>query len=244
MSVASPPGVRRTRPRTQSLILLRQKELKNVQGDERDVMLFFKRAPWALIATAGVSMGFGPLNPTGGKCCLNVAVTRRKVALCGVFEPRRLDEIDLGRNQAVGVGHLKTQVRYASRGNVGHRRRLEPYGEGVEPPPRRVRLLAFGTRGTRFTAAVCCSGDRIDRGCCGIRSTPADTCLRSSVTARRTIPRRTPGSGIGFARVCSSRLVGASTGSGRQTGGWIPTGRWSGSGRPSRRQGLRLARRR
>lgn len=52
------------------------KNLENIQGDERDVMLF--SICYGPDATGKVSMHFGPLNRQGGERRLNVAVTRAR----------------------------------------------------------------------------------------------------------------------------------------------------------------------
>jgi superfamily I DNA and/or RNA helicase len=81
------------------------KNLENVQGDERDVILFslaFSTDP----ATGQLPLNFGPLSQIGGERRLNVAVTRarRQVILFASFVPRY---IDLNRTAAVGTRHLR-----------------------------------------------------------------------------------------------------------------------------------------
>lgn len=52
------------------------KNLENVQGDERDVILF--SVCYGPDATGRVSLNFGPLNQAGGWRRLNVAVSRAR----------------------------------------------------------------------------------------------------------------------------------------------------------------------
>ncbi len=90
------------------------KNLENVQGDERDVMLF--SIGYGPDQTGRVTMAFGPLNRAGGERRLNVAVTRARELLI-VFSTLRPDQIDLSRTNALGVKHLKGFLDYAARGH-------------------------------------------------------------------------------------------------------------------------------
>ncbi len=91
------------------------KNLENVQGDERDVMLF--SVCYGPDQSGRVAMNFGPLNREGGERRLNVAVTRARELLM-VFSTLRADQIDLSRTNAMGVRHLKAFLDYAGRGAV------------------------------------------------------------------------------------------------------------------------------
>jgi len=89
------------------------KNLENVQGDERDVILF--SICYGADESGRVSMNFGPLNRNGGERRLNVAVTRAKHEVV-VFSGLRADQIDLARTRARGVRDLKRFLDYAERG--------------------------------------------------------------------------------------------------------------------------------
>ncbi|AWV89005.1 DUF4011 domain-containing protein [Bradymonas sediminis] len=89
------------------------KNLENVQGDERDIMLF--SICYAPDREGRLSMNFGPLNRQGGERRLNVAITRARQQLI-VFATLRPEQIDLSRTSAMAVGHLKTFLRYAEMG--------------------------------------------------------------------------------------------------------------------------------
>jgi len=90
------------------------KNLENVQGDERDVILFsvaFSKKPDG----GPLPLNFGPLTATGGEKRLNVAVTRarRKVVLFASFDPA---DIDLARTSSKGMAHLRAYLEVAAHG--------------------------------------------------------------------------------------------------------------------------------
>lgn len=86
------------------------KNLENVQGDERDVILF--SIGYGPDKDGKVSMNFGPLNNAGGERRLNVAVSRARYEML-VFSTLRASQIDLRRSQARGVEGLKHFLEYA-----------------------------------------------------------------------------------------------------------------------------------
>lgn len=85
------------------------KALENVQGDERDIILF--SVGYGPQADGSFSANFGPVNRKGGERRLNVAVTRarRKVEVFSSFQPEAL----AGRAKAVGLVRLLEYMRYA-----------------------------------------------------------------------------------------------------------------------------------
>ncbi|MCO8273571.1 DUF4011 domain-containing protein [Actinoplanes sp. TRM 88003] len=90
------------------------KNLENVQGDERDVILFslaFSTDP----DTGRLPLNFGPLSQTGGERRLNVAITRarRQVVLFASFDP---GDIDLARTTSIGTQHLRAYCEMAAVG--------------------------------------------------------------------------------------------------------------------------------
>ena len=89
------------------------KNLENVQGDERDVILF--SVGYAPDAQGDFAMNFGPLNRSGGERRLNVAITRAREQVV-VFASIHAEQIDLSRTKAVGAAHLKEFLAYAARG--------------------------------------------------------------------------------------------------------------------------------
>ena len=91
------------------------KNLENVQGDERDVILF--SVGYAPDADGKLAMNFGPLNRDGGERRLNVAVTRAKEQVV-VFSSIHGSQIDLNRTSATGAAHLKSFLEFAEKGGV------------------------------------------------------------------------------------------------------------------------------
>ena len=86
------------------------KNLENVQGDERDVILF--SIGYGPDENGKVSMNFGPLNRDGGWRRLNVAVSRARCEMM-VFSTLRPDQINLNRTGAEGVAALRGFLEYA-----------------------------------------------------------------------------------------------------------------------------------
>ncbi|MBO7482490.1 MAG: DUF4011 domain-containing protein [Kiritimatiellae bacterium] len=91
------------------------KNLENVQGDERDVILF--SVGYAADKEGRLAMNFGPLNRVGGERRLNVAVTRAKEQVV-VFSSIHGSQIDLSRTQAVGASHLRSFLEFAEKGSA------------------------------------------------------------------------------------------------------------------------------
>ena len=89
------------------------KNLENVQGDERDIILF--SVGYGPDKEGHVSMNFGPLNKVGGERRLNVAVSRARYEM-KIFSTLRPEQIDERRTNAEGVLGLKQFLLYASRG--------------------------------------------------------------------------------------------------------------------------------
>ena len=86
------------------------KNLENVQGDERDIILF--SIGYGPDKDGKVSMNFGPLNNNGGEKRLNVAVSRARREMI-VYSSLKASHIDLKRTKARGVEGLKHFLEYA-----------------------------------------------------------------------------------------------------------------------------------
>ncbi|MBF1606005.1 MAG: DNA helicase, partial [Prevotella shahii] len=86
------------------------KNLENVQGDERDIILF--SIGYGPDKDGKVSMNFGPLNNNGGEKRLNVAVSRARREMI-VYSSLKASQIDLRRTKARGVEGLKHFLEYA-----------------------------------------------------------------------------------------------------------------------------------
>lgn len=91
------------------------KNLENVQGDERDIILF--SVCYAPDEDGKMSMNFGPLNRDGGWRRLNVAVTRARYEM-HIFATLQADQIDLSRTSAEGVAGLKAFLHFAEKGHL------------------------------------------------------------------------------------------------------------------------------
>ncbi len=89
------------------------KNLENVQGDERDVIIL--SVGYGKDETGKMTMNFGPINRSGGARRLNVAVTRARFALKLVtsIEP---EDIDLTRTEAHGAALLRNYLEVARDG--------------------------------------------------------------------------------------------------------------------------------
>ncbi|MCO5241328.1 MAG: DUF3320 domain-containing protein [Chitinophagaceae bacterium] len=94
------------------------KNLENVQGDERDIILF--SVCYAPDEEGKMSMNFGPLNRDGGWRRLNVAVTRARYEM-HIFATLQADQIDLSRTSAEGVAGLKAFLQFAEKGHLSIR---------------------------------------------------------------------------------------------------------------------------
>ena len=91
------------------------KNLENVQGDERDVILF--SIAFGPDAEGKLSLNFGPLNKEGGWKRLNVAVSRARNEMV-VFTTMTADKIDLKRTKSKGVEALKDFLEFAQKGRL------------------------------------------------------------------------------------------------------------------------------
>jgi hypothetical protein len=90
------------------------KNLENVQGDERDVILF--TVGYGPDETGQMTLNFGPLNRDGGWRRLNVAVSRAKKEMI-IFASMEPDKINLSRTNSEGVHSLRSFMEFAKKGN-------------------------------------------------------------------------------------------------------------------------------
>jgi very-short-patch-repair endonuclease len=91
------------------------KNLETVQGDERDVI--FISIGYGRTAEGYLSMGFGPVNRSGGERRLNVLFSRAR-RRCEVFTNLSSADIDIARNDSLGLSALKTFLHYAEHGQL------------------------------------------------------------------------------------------------------------------------------
>lgn len=137
------------------------KNLENVQGDERDVILF--------------SVAVGPdengrtvaqvssLNRDGGHRRLNVAITRARRELV-VFATLRPEQIDLSRTNARGVRDFKHFLEYAQRGARAIAEAFTPTGLVTESPFEDAVKAALEARDWEVHPQVGVSSFRVDLG--------------------------------------------------------------------------------
>ncbi|WP_292593027.1 AAA domain-containing protein, partial [Mesotoga sp. UBA5825] len=136
------------------------KNLENVQGDERDEMIF--SIGYGRDASGKLTMNFGPLNKNGGERRLNVAITRAKRKVTVVSSIRGADisaEI-----QTPGVRALREYLNYAEEG--GSRefllRETENTDGEFESPFEEEVFEELTARRFNVHKQVGCSGYRID----------------------------------------------------------------------------------
>ncbi|MET4083767.1 very-short-patch-repair endonuclease [Pedobacter sp. UYP30] len=107
------PDLERTALEAEEPIFI--KNLENVQGDERDIILF--SIGYGPDEKGIVSHNFGPINREGGWRRLNVAVSRARYEMI-VFSTLKSEQIDLNRTNSEGVMGLKAFLAYAEKGKV------------------------------------------------------------------------------------------------------------------------------
>lgn len=136
------------------------KNLENVQGDERDTIIF--SIGYAKDSNGVFKMNFGPLSNIGGERRLNVAITRAKfnVKLVGSITPI---EIDLERTKTEGPKLLKYYLDFAINGISSLQRVITESDNVWHDSPFEEAVYNFLDRkGYRITTQVGCSGYRID----------------------------------------------------------------------------------
>ncbi len=99
------------------------KNLENVQGDERDIIIF--SITYAPDQNGKLLMNFGALNRQGGQRRLNVAITRARQGL-HVFSTLTPEQIDLSRTNSEGVRDLKDFLSFAKTGQMPY------YAQNIE----------------------------------------------------------------------------------------------------------------
>lgn len=133
------------------------KNLENVQGDERDVILF--SVGYGPDKDGKVSMNFGPLNRDGGWRRLNVAISRsrKKMIVYSVITP---DQIDLSRTRSDGVAGLKGFLEFAQKGKntLSVKQDAMSAQEGIE----RVIADELSAAGYDAKCNIGCSDYKID----------------------------------------------------------------------------------
>ena len=138
------------------------KNLENVQGDERDTMIFsvgYARRE----GDKPMSLNLGPLSASGGERRLNVAITRARYNVKLVSSVLAKD-IDLGRTTAEGTRLLRAYIDYAENGYAA----IEDDGavQTSAAPAKDVFVAhlrqVLEAAGFLVESGVGCSGCRVD----------------------------------------------------------------------------------
>ncbi|SOH94851.1 Part of AAA domain-containing protein [Monaibacterium marinum] len=137
------------------------KNLENIQGDERDVMVF--STTFGRDAAGKLSMNFGPMNQNGGQKRLNVAVTRARREM-HVFTSIDANDIDVTRTKAEGVRDLRDFLDYAARGPDALAATDTGSLGGADSPFEVEVKTALEALGWEVRTQIGVSGYRIDLG--------------------------------------------------------------------------------
>jgi superfamily I DNA and/or RNA helicase len=191
------------------------KNLENVQGDERDVILI--SVGYGRTVEGYLAMSFGPLNRAGGERRLNVLISRARKR-CEVFTTLCADDIDLSKTSSAGVAALKTFLKYAQTGQMDLPAQTErpPDSEFEEQVLRQLTAL-----GHEVHTQVGSAGFFLDLAVALFSR--VDTCWASNAMARATTARDPPGTAIAFVSRYWKDWDGGSTAFGPRTGSTIPT---------------------
>ena len=132
------------------------KNLENVQGDERDVILI--SIGYGRDEHGRIAKDFGPINRSGGERRLNVLITRAKLSM-EVFCNFRAEDLDLDATAKHGAHALKNFLHYAEK-------RILPTTKQTGNPPDSVFeqevLVALAERGYQLEPQVGAAGYFID----------------------------------------------------------------------------------
>ena len=135
------------------------KNLENVQGDERDIILF--SVGYGPDLQGRVALNFGPLNRDGGWRRLNVAVSRARYEM-QIFSVLKPEQIDLSRTRSDGLAGLKAFLEFATRGIST----LPDIGDKKDISQNVVNIIAkeIENLGYKVNTNIGCSGYQVDIG--------------------------------------------------------------------------------
>lgn len=136
------------------------KNLENVQGDERDTIIF--SIGYAKDQNGVMYMNFGPLNRDGGYRRLNVAITRAKynVKLVGSIRPT---DINIENITSEGIKMLRSYIDFAINGaDVLQRELIVSETINIESPFEESVYDFLVSKGYKVATQIGCSGYRID----------------------------------------------------------------------------------
>ena len=132
------------------------KNLENVQGDERDVIVI--SVGYGKLSGGFLPMNFGPLNQDGGERRLNVLITRAR-RRCVVYSNFVAADLDLRRAKARGIKALKTFLDYADTGVLDM---PEESGRAADSPFEESVAAALRARGHEVEHQIGSAGFFID----------------------------------------------------------------------------------
>lgn len=136
------------------------KNIENVQGDERDVILisvgYGPHEPNGRLS----SMRFGPINTDGGERRLNVLFSRARIR-CEVFASFDPSDMDLSRTKASGPRILKRFLEYARSGELGEK---APTGDEADSPFETDVARAIESLGFKADHQIGSAGFKVDLG--------------------------------------------------------------------------------
>ena len=133
------------------------KNLENIQGDERDVILI--SVGYGFDKEGKLSNTFGPLNKNGGERRLNVLITRAREK-CVVFSNFLPDDLHVKNSQSRGLKAFKNFLYYAK--NKKHDIMMEPTGEDFDSPFEKSVHDFLVDMGYNVVKQVGCAGYKID----------------------------------------------------------------------------------
>lgn len=132
------------------------KNLENIQGDERDIILI--SIGYGKDQNNKLSLSFGPLNKEGGERRLNVLITRAKKQ-CVVFCNFKSSEMHTNENTPRGVESLKTFLYYAENGEFPENYHT---GDDFDSPFEESVYNFLTDEGYIVEKQVGCAGYKID----------------------------------------------------------------------------------
>ena len=137
------------------------KNLENVQGDERDTIIFsvsYAKTKEQRDTNRPMALRFGPLGQRGGERRLNVAITRAKcnIKLVSSILPA---DIDLSRTESEGIKLLRHYIEFAMKGSSTLRA-----GKTEAEKDMFLESVAefLSAHGYKINKYVGCSGYKID----------------------------------------------------------------------------------
>ena len=133
------------------------KNLENIQGDERDVILI--SVGYGFDKNRKFSNNFGPLNKKGGERRLNVLITRAREK-CVVFSNFLSDDIHTSNSNSRGLKAFKNFLYYAK--NKKYPVTSEPTGEDFDSPFEESVNNYLEDMGYNVRKQIGCVGYKID----------------------------------------------------------------------------------